>query len=93
MLIVSKKFREETQEPLKLDSMMMGGVVLENAEKEKYLGDWVHEKGCRENISANTKNRMQKQIGKCKEIIQIAETLFLNAVGNATTEIKYSKPR
>ena len=43
--------------------MIMGGVT-HHAVKEKYLGDWVHELGCKESISATIKERLQKQIGK-----------------------------
>ena len=68
--------------------MVMGGVKLKHAEIEKYLGDWVHELGCKESISATIKERMQKQIGKCDDIIQIAEVPFMSALGNVTIGIR-----
>ena len=57
-------------------------------EKEKYLGDWVHELGCKESISATIKERLQKQIGKCEEIIQMSEVPFMCALGDSTIEIR-----
>ena len=66
----------------------MGGVTLKHAKKEKYLGDWVHELGCKESISATIKDMVQKQIGKCDEIIQMAEVPFMCALGNSTIGIR-----
>ena len=65
----SKRFWAKTLETLNLNPMVMGGVTLKHAEKEKYLGDWVHELGCKESVSATIKERVQKQMGKCDEKI------------------------
>ena len=64
ILLGSRKFRKEAIKTLKKDPMMIG-----NAEKEKYLGDWIHEKGCRESISSTIKDRIQKLISKGEELI------------------------
>ena len=43
----------------------MGGKTIEHSEKEKYLGDIIHEKGCVESIMETIKERTRKLISKC----------------------------
>ena len=40
--------------------MTMGGVVIDHAVSEKYLGDRVNELGCRQSITDTIKERMRK---------------------------------
>ena len=44
--------------------MNMRGVVIEHSEKEKYLGDWIHEKGCKASISETVKARTNGLVSK-----------------------------
>ena len=53
--------------------IMMGNVEIGHSEKEKYLGDFIHEKGIVESISATIKARTNGLISKCDEIIKICE--------------------
>ena len=76
----SKKFRRETMETMVREPMRMGDEVIGNAVKEKYLGDWIHELGCRESISTTIKERIQKLISKSEEQIQIAEPPLMGAL-------------
>ena len=46
------KYKKDTLKAIKERPMNMGGVVIEHSEKEKYLGDMIHEKGCKESITA-----------------------------------------
>ena len=43
------------------------GVLIEHSEKEKYLGDWIHEKGCRVSISETVKVRTNGLVSKEKK--------------------------
>ena len=52
------------------------------------MGDWVYELVWKESVSATIKERLQEQIGKCDEIIQITEMPFMSALGNATIGIR-----
>ena len=61
--------------------MRMGEEILGNSVMEKYLGDIMHEKGCGESITATIKERMRKLTSKCEEIIQIANTALMGALG------------
>ena len=70
------------------DPMMMGSEMIGNAVKEKYLGDWIHELGCRESISTTIKERVQKLISKSEELIQIAESPLMGALGDSTVAIR-----
>ena len=70
------------------EPMRMGNEVIGNAVKEKYLGDWIHELGCRESISTTIKERIQKLISKSEEIIQIAESPLMGALGDSTVAIR-----
>ena len=60
MLMGSKKFGTESLEKLKTDPMVMGGVTLEHAVKEKYLGDCVHELGCKERRGSKKNWKVQR---------------------------------
>ena len=48
--------------------------MIEHSEKEKYLGDMIHEKGCKESITVTIKARTNGLVGKGEEIIQVSET-------------------
>ena len=58
--------------------MKMGEEILGTSVREKYLGDIIQEKGCKESITATIKERMRKLTSKCEEIIQIANKLGLS---------------
>ena len=45
MIVGPKKFTENTLKELERDTLNMGGVIINHAGKEKYLGDWVNELG------------------------------------------------
>ena len=60
----NKMIKELKETPLK-----MGDEILEKVVTEKYLGDIIHEKGCKESITATIKERMRKLIPKVEEII------------------------
>jgi len=66
----------------------MGGKTIEHSEKEKYLGDIIHEKGCVESITETIKERTRKLISKCYEIVQIADNPIMGGLGNSTTPFK-----
>ena len=42
----------------------MGGKTIDHSEKEKYLGDIIHEKGCVESITETIKERTIKLMSK-----------------------------
>ena len=88
LILGSRKYRKETMETLKKNPMMLRSEVIGNAVKEKYLGDWIHELGCRESISTTIKERIQKLISKSEELIQIAESPLMGALGDSTIAIR-----
>ena len=47
----------------------MGIRIIDHSEKEKYLGDWIHEKGCRASISETEKARTTGLVRKAEKII------------------------
>ena len=57
LIIGSEKYRKEVLDEVKEKPMMMGNVEIGHSEKEKYLGDYIHEKGIAESISATIKAR------------------------------------
>ena len=71
MIMGTKKFREETLKELEKEPMKMGGVVIDHAVSEKYLGDWVNELGCRQSIADAIKERMRKLTSKGNDIIML----------------------
>ena len=84
LLIGSQKFRNEMIKTLKDDPM----IIIDHSEKEKYLGDWIHEKGCRASISETVKVRTTGLIGKAEEIIQVSESPLMNGNGNSMAAFK-----
>ena len=66
----------------------MGGAIIEHSEKEKYLGDWIHEKGCKASISETVKARTNGLVSKGEEIIQVSETPMMNGNGNSLATFK-----
>ena len=44
LIMGNPKYRKDTLKAIKERPMNMGGVVIEHSEKEKYLGDMIHEK-------------------------------------------------
>ena len=89
----SKIFRENSIKELEENPMTMGGETIDHSPKEKYLGDWVHELGCKESISETIKDRVRKLISKGEELIQIAEAPMMGANGNSLTAIKLFEAR
>ena len=49
-LTTSKKQRKHALEEFKIEPMRMGGLIIEHAVNEKYLGDYVSELGCKQSI-------------------------------------------
>ena len=88
LLIGSQKFRNDTMKTLKADPMNMVGVIIDHSEKEKYLGNWIHEKGCRASISETVKAGTTGLIGKAEEIIQVSELPMMNGNGNSMAALK-----
>ena len=63
-------------------------VIIDHSEKDKYLGDWIHEKGCRASISETVKMRTTELVSKAEEIIQVSETPMMNGNGNSMAAFK-----
>ena len=61
----------------------MGGIIIKHSQKEKYLGDIIHEKGCKESIQETINERIRKLISKSEEIIQLADTPMMNGFGHS----------
>ena len=88
IVIGSDKYRKEVLKEIEESPMMMGNVKIGNSEKEKYLGDVIHEKGNVESISATIKSRINRLISKCDEIIKICESPIMGGTGNSLAAIK-----
>ena len=73
---------------IKENPLMMGNVEIGHSEKEKYLGDIIHENGIVESISATIKSRTNGLISKCDEIIKICESPVMGGTGNSLAALK-----
>ena len=73
LVIGNKAYRKKIIEETTKDPVKMGSITINHSEKEKYLGDWIHEKGCIESVSETIKTRINGLIGVCQEIIDTAE--------------------
>ena len=88
LIIGSEKYRKEVLDEVKEKPMMMGNVEIGHSEKEKYLGDYIHEKGIAESISATIKARTNGLVSKCDEIIKICESPIMGGTGNSLAALK-----
>ena len=66
----------------------MEGVKIENSEQEQYLGDVIHEKGCKESIIATIRARKRKLRSKTEEILQLVEAPGMSCPGGANTSFE-----
>ena len=64
-MIGNKAYRKKTLEETTKDRVKMRSVTIHHSEKEKYLGDWIHEKGCIESVSETIKTQINGLIGIC----------------------------
>ena len=70
LIIGNPKYRNEALKEIKERPKNMGGVLIEHSEKEKYLGDMIYEKGCKESITVTIKARTkgkEKKLNKCQK--------------------------
>ena len=67
--------------------MKMGEEIIENSILEKYLGDMIHEKGCKESITATINERMRKLTPQCEDIIQTSLGQLCQAQAQIKLEI------
>ena len=88
LIMGSNKFRKDTLKELENKPMEMGNAVIEHSEAEKYLGDIIHEKGCRESINQTVKERMRKLTSRCDDIIQIAEAPLMGGLRKGNVAFK-----
>ena len=88
LIIGKEKFRKNTLKTLEKDPMQMGGVKIEHSEQEQYLGDWIHEKGCKESITVTIKARIRKLISRTEKNLQLVETPGMSSLGGANTAFK-----
>ena len=88
LIIGSKKQRKQALNELEKDPMRMGGLKIDLAVSEKYLGDFVSELGCKRSIDDTIKYRIQKLTSKVNDILLIADAPQLGAEGTSTAAIK-----
>ena len=83
LIIGAAAYRRKTLNKTAKTPMKMGDKIIEHSEKEKYLGDIIHEKGCAASISETINDRVRKLISKCDDIIQLAEIPLIEGLGNS----------
>ena len=66
----------------------MDDKIIDYSEKEKYLGDVIHEKGCAASISETLNERTRKLISKCDDILKLAENPIMGGLGNSKSAFK-----
>ena len=74
LIVGSTYFRNKTLKELEKNPLKMGDAIIEHSEKEKYLGDIIHEKGCKDSISQTIKERLGKATGIGNDIIQTCDS-------------------
>ena len=86
-------FRNKTLKEFKKNPLKMGDAIIEHSEMEKYLGDIIHEKGCKESIAQTIKDRIGKATGVNNDIIQTCDSPWINGLGNSSIIIKEFEAR
>ena len=85
IVLGTTKFRQSVLKDTKENPMKMGGMIIESSNKEKYLGDYIHEDGCAASISETIKRRIAGLINRCEEIVRISESPIMGGIGKSTT--------
>ena len=88
LIIGDEQFREDTLKQIEADPIEMGGIRILHSSQEKYLGDIIDERGCKESITATIKSRVGKLISKTEEIIQLANHPAMGGIGGANIAFK-----
>ena len=88
LIIGNEQFRKDTLEKIEEDPIEMGGIKILHSSQEKYLGDIIDERGCKESITATIKSRVSKLISKTEEIIQLASHPAMGGIGGANIAFK-----
>ena len=88
LVLGNSKFKNKIEQETSLNPMTMGGEILERTQKEKYLGDYIHEDGCEASIAETIKRRTASLVSKCEEIIQISESSIMAGLGTSTTAFR-----
>ena len=70
----------KTLKELENKPMIMGSSTIAHSSAEKYLGDIIHEKGCKESLKQTIKERIRKLTSRCDDIIQIAEAPLMGGL-------------
>ena len=83
LIIGDEEFRKDILDQLEADPIEMGGVKILHSSQEKYLGDIIDERGCKESITATIKGRISKLISKTEEIIQLTNHPAMGGIGGA----------
>ena len=73
LIIGSKKQRKQALAKLESEPMKLGGLRIDHAVNEKYLGDYVNELWCKQSLDDTIRYRMQKLTSKVNDIILIAD--------------------
>ena len=84
----NKNFKAKVIDELAKDPMKMSDTPLLQSVMEKYLGDIIHEDGCKKSISETIKERTRKLWSKTEEIIQLADNPWMNGLGGSLSGIK-----
>ena len=85
LLIGNNRFRKRIKKKLQNNPMKMGGEEIGHSTKEKYLGDIINEKGCKESIQDTINERKRKLISRSEEIIQLSNTTQMAGLGHSRT--------
>ena len=93
LIVGSTYFRNKTLKELEKNPLKMGDAIIEHSEKEKYLGDIIHEKGCKDSISQTIKERLGKATGIGNDIIQTCDSPWINGLGNSSIVFKEFEAR
>ena len=84
----NKHYKNTVASELEKDPMTMSGVPLLQSKMEKYLGDIIHENGCKQSITETIKERTRKLWSKTEEIIQLVENPWMCGLGGSQMGIK-----
>ena len=80
LIIGSTKFRNKTLKELEKNPMEMGSATISHSSAEKYLGDIISEKGCKDSIKQTIQERIRKLTSRCDDLIQIAEAPIMGGL-------------
>ena len=81
MVYGSLKYKQEVEQELEANPLMLGDITLKKAKSQKYLGDILHEDGLKASVAATVKDREGRTKGSIYELRAVCTDFRMQILG------------